>query len=79
MPTIAHEIKISASPSAVYMALTTVADLETWCAGTVRHPTGASVTRQGETVDMRFGAAGERLHHLVFLPHPRFRLGRYPT
>ena len=31
MPTIAHEIKISAPVAAVYRALTTVDDMRGWC------------------------------------------------
>jgi uncharacterized protein YndB with AHSA1/START domain len=54
MPTIAHQIKISAPPSAVYKSLTTVADLANWCAGTT-HPTGATAASKGESIDMHFG------------------------
>ncbi len=55
MPAIAHEIKISATRSAVYKPLTTVADLGSRCAGAVSHPTRAAAAKQGDTVDMRFG------------------------
>jgi uncharacterized protein YndB with AHSA1/START domain len=55
MPTIAHQIKISGTPSAVYKALTTVADLRNWCAAAVTHPTAATAVKQGEAIDMRFG------------------------
>jgi uncharacterized protein YndB with AHSA1/START domain len=55
MPTIGHQIKISAPPAAVYKSLTTVSDLQGWCASAVTHPTGAITVKQGETVNMHFG------------------------
>lgn len=56
MPSIAHEIRVSTPPSAVYKALTTVADIQGWCAPVVSHPTGATAARQGDTIAMSFGA-----------------------
>ena len=56
MPSIAHEMKISAPIPAVYKALTNVADIQNWCAPVVTHPTGAAAASQGDKIDMHFGA-----------------------
>jgi uncharacterized protein YndB with AHSA1/START domain len=66
MPTIAHEIKISATPAAVYKALTTVADLDGWCAA-VTHPTGAAAAEQGDTIHMDFAPGKEFQWEFVHL------------
>lgn len=55
MPSIAHELKIAAPVSTVYKALTTVADIQNWCAKTVTHPAGAPAAQQGDTINMHFG------------------------
>ena len=67
MPSIAHEIKVSAPASSVFKALTTVADIQGWCAPTVTHPAGASAAAQGDTIDMRFGPGKDFTWEFVHL------------
>ena len=55
MPSIAHEMKVSAPVTAVYKALTNVADIQSWCAPVVAHPGGATAAKQGDVIDMSFG------------------------
>lgn len=56
MPSITHEMKVSAPVSAVFNALTNVADIQGWCALVVAHPGGAATAKQGDVIDMSFGA-----------------------
>lgn len=67
MPSIAHEIKVSAPASAVYKALTTVSDIQEWCAPVVTHPTGAAAAEQGDTIGMSFGPGKDFTWEFVHL------------
>lgn len=72
MPTtIAHELRIAAPPAAVYRALTTVADLQSWCAATVTLPDGAATTEQGDVIDMHFGTGKDFRWEVVHLEPDR--------